>query len=80
MADILGRPVLWRVVDRVRRAGLVDKVVVATTAKTADDEIALFCGREGIACFRGSEEDVLDRFYKAAKWIGADVVVRITAD
>jgi glutamate-1-semialdehyde aminotransferase/spore coat polysaccharide biosynthesis protein SpsF (cytidylyltransferase family) len=80
MADILGRPVLWHVVDRVRGAGLVDKVVVATTTKTADEEIALFCGREGIPCFRGSEEDVLDRFYKAAKWIAADVVVRITAD
>lgn len=80
MADILGRPMLWHVVQRVRRAGLVDKVVVATTAKTADEEIALFCGREGIACFRGSEEDVLDRFYNAAKWIAADAVVRITAD
>jgi glutamate-1-semialdehyde aminotransferase/spore coat polysaccharide biosynthesis protein SpsF (cytidylyltransferase family) len=80
MADIVGRPMLWHVVQRVRRARLVDNVVVATTPKTSDDEIALFCDREGIACFRGSEEDVLDRFYNAAKAIAADAVVRITAD
>lgn len=80
MADIVGHPMLWHVVQRVRRASLVEKVVVATTAKASDDEIALFCDCEGIACFRGSEEDVLDRFYHAAESVGADAVVRITAD
>jgi glutamate-1-semialdehyde aminotransferase/spore coat polysaccharide biosynthesis protein SpsF (cytidylyltransferase family) len=80
LAEICGRPMLWHVIDRVRRAKLVDKVVVATTEKTSDDAIADLCERERVACFRGNENDVLDRFYRAAKLHSADVVVRITAD
>ena len=80
IADVAGRPLLWHVVDRLRRAKLVDTVVVATSNKSGDDPIAKLCGTEGIKCFRGSEEDVLDRFYEAAKANGADTVVRITAD
>jgi glutamate-1-semialdehyde 2,1-aminomutase/spore coat polysaccharide biosynthesis protein SpsF len=71
---------LWHVVNRARRAGKVDKVVVATTDQAADDPIVRFCEQEGIGCFRGSEQDVLDRFYQAAKANGADVIIRITAD
>lgn len=80
LEDIAGRPMLWHVVSRVRHAKLVDQVVVATSEKASDDPIASFCECEGIACFRGSENDVLDRFYRAARQFGADVVVRITAD
>jgi glutamate-1-semialdehyde aminotransferase/spore coat polysaccharide biosynthesis protein SpsF (cytidylyltransferase family) len=80
LEDLAGRPMLWQVVSRVRRARRVDKVVVATTDRAVDDPIARFCEREGIATFRGSESDVLDRFYQAAKANHADVVVRITAD
>jgi glutamate-1-semialdehyde aminotransferase/spore coat polysaccharide biosynthesis protein SpsF (cytidylyltransferase family) len=80
LEDLSGRPMLWHVVNRVRRASKVDKVVVATTDRTADDPVARFCQQEGIGCFRGSEQDVLDRFYQAAKANEADVVIRITAD
>ncbi len=80
LEDLSGHPVLWQVVNRVRKARSLDKVVVATTAEKIDDPIARFCEQEGIACFRGSEPDVLDRFYRAAKANAADVVVRITAD
>jgi glutamate-1-semialdehyde aminotransferase/spore coat polysaccharide biosynthesis protein SpsF (cytidylyltransferase family) len=80
MAEIDGRPMLWHVVNRVRRSRLVSKVVVATTDKPADDPIAAMCQEEDILCFRGSEDDVLDRFYRAAHAHSADVVVRITAD
>ena len=80
LEDLAGRPMLWRVAERVRRARSVDKVVIATTDHEIDDPIAEFCEREGISCFRGSEQDVLDRFYRAAKATGADIVVRITAD
>ncbi len=80
LADLAGRPMLARVVERVRRAGAVDRVVVATSTAALDDPIAEFCTHEKIPCFRGSENDVLDRFYGAAKEHGADVVVRITAD
>ena len=80
LADIAGRPMLWHVACRVCRARRVDRVVVATSAHPADDVIATFCERSEIACFRGDEEDVLDRFYQAARKHGADVVVRITTD
>ncbi len=80
LQDLAGRPMLWQVVNRVRKAGKVDKVVVATTDREVDDPVARFCQQEGVACFRGNEQDVLDRFYQAAKANQADVVVRITAD
>jgi glutamate-1-semialdehyde 2,1-aminomutase/spore coat polysaccharide biosynthesis protein SpsF len=80
LAEILGQPMLWHVVNRVRMARLVDKIVVATSDKPEDDVIVEFCVENGIECFRGSETDVLDRFYQAARRLGADAVVRITAD
>ncbi len=80
LEDLCGRPMLWQVVNRVRKARSLDKVAVATTDGATDDAIAHFCDREQIGCFRGSERDVLDRFYQAAKANGADVVVRVTAD
>lgn len=80
IADVAGRPLLWHVVDRVRRAKRIDLVVVATTDKSTDDAIAELCEREKIPCFRGDEQDVLDRFYAAARAYHADTVARITAD
>jgi glutamate-1-semialdehyde aminotransferase/spore coat polysaccharide biosynthesis protein SpsF (cytidylyltransferase family) len=80
LEDLCGRPMLWHVVERVRRASKVDKVVVATTNRNVDDPVARFCDGEKVACFRGDEADVLDRFYQAAKASKADVIIRITAD
>ena len=80
LADIVGRPMLWHVVNRVKQSKLVDRVVVATSNKAGDDPIADFCNREGHACFRGSEDNVLDRYYQAARHFDAETVVRITAD
>jgi spore coat polysaccharide biosynthesis protein SpsF (cytidylyltransferase family) len=80
LMDIEGKPTLQRVVERIRRARRVDEVVVATSDLPADDAIERFCGEIGVACFRGSEGDVLDRYHGAAAAHGADVVVRITAD
>ena len=80
LAEISGKPMLWHVVRLVRAARAVDEVVVATTCVASDDPIASFCQREGIVCFRGSEDDVLDRFYQAGKEKHADAIVRITAD
>lgn len=80
LEDIAGRPMLWHVVHRVRAAGLVDEVVVATSTSDEDDPVEAFCEEHGIPCFRGSEEDVLDRFHRAAERHGADPVVRITGD
>ena len=80
LEDVAGHPMLWHVVHRLRKARLVDKVVVATTDRPLDDPIVDFCRQDELACFRGDERDVLDRFYQAAKAHHADVVIRITAD
>ena len=80
LQDIAGKPMLQRVADRVRRAKLLDQVVVATSENPSDDLIENFCKANGVDCFRGSEEDVLDRYFQAALRFQADVIVRVTAD
>jgi spore coat polysaccharide biosynthesis protein SpsF len=80
LLDLAGRTMLARVVRRVGRAAGIDELVVATTVASADDPIVEECRQLGVACFRGSEPDVLDRYYRAAGAHQADVAVRITAD
>lgn len=80
LKPILGEPLLARMLERVRRAKKLDTVVVATTDKPEDDAIAQIAKNAGVKVFRGSENDVLDRFYKAAKEARADVVIRLTGD
>jgi spore coat polysaccharide biosynthesis protein SpsF len=80
LKEIGGRPMLSWVVERARRAKLVDAVAVATTTDPSDDALAEYCQAQGYACLRGSLFDVLDRYYQAARTLQADVVVRLTAD
>lgn len=67
-------------VNRVKKSRLIDKIVVATTEKAEDDLIEELTKYLGIECFRGSENDLLDRYYQCAKKYHADVVVRATPD
>jgi glutamate-1-semialdehyde 2,1-aminomutase/spore coat polysaccharide biosynthesis protein SpsF len=80
LADMGGQPMLWRVVQRVQLSKRVSQVAVACSTNPDDNAIESFCSARRVPCFRGSEEDVLDRFHQAAKGLGADVLVRITAD
>ena len=80
LADVAGRPMIDRVIDRARAAARVDEVVIATTDGPADDALAEAAGRLGVGCHRGSESDVLSRYRDGARAAGADVVVRITGD
>ncbi|MCX8157168.1 MAG: glycosyltransferase family protein [Verrucomicrobiae bacterium] len=80
LRPLCGKPVLAHVLQRVRLCRRLDDVWVATSTHSADDAIAQACRGWDTPCFRGSEEDVLARFYEAAKAARADTVVRITAD
>jgi spore coat polysaccharide biosynthesis protein SpsF len=80
MMDIAGQPMLARVFIRSSRSETVDETLVATTTEPADDPIAEYCDFSGIPFTRGSQFDVLDRYYQAALQAKADVVVRITGD
>lgn len=80
LEDLGGRSMLARVVRRTRRASTLDEVVVATSTATQDDPIVTECRRLGIGWFRGSEADVLDRYFGAAETYRAECVVRITSD
>lgn len=80
LEDLAGQPMLARVVNRTRRAKTLDTAVVATTTQPADDIIIHLCQKQGWPYFRGSEDDVLDRYYQAASAFKADIIVRITSD
>jgi spore coat polysaccharide biosynthesis protein SpsF len=75
-----GRTLLAHIVERAQRARGLDEVIVATTVQPADDAVADEAARLGVATYRGSELDVLDRYYKAAFAFGGDAIVRLTAD
>ena len=80
VAPIVGRPMLALQIERVRRARKLDRIVVATSSSADDDKIATLCAEIGTECYRGSLENVLDRYYDAACFIGAGSIVRLTAD
>lgn len=83
MLEICEKPVLWHVVNRTNKSNKIDKIVVATSEDGSNDVIRAYCAQNDIECFSGSENDVLDRYYKALKHIDIeddDLVVRITAD
>ena len=80
MREVLGKPLLWHLINRLKWSQLIDKIVIATTDKAKDEPILKLAEESGIDSFAGSEDDVLDRYYQAAKKYNAEAVVRITAD
>lgn len=80
LKKVLGRSLLDFLVERLVESKEIDKIVILTTHEVADDAIAAFCKEKKISIFRGSEEDVLDRYYQAALVYKPDGIVRITAD
>lgn len=80
LLDIGGEPALGRMVHRLQRCRGLDGIVVATTINPADDAIEAWAREVGVACHRGSEEDVLRRVVDAQRGMGADVVVELCGD
>lgn len=80
LKDINGQPALLRLVNRLRMCRSLDGIVVATTTNASDDVLARWCAEVDVACYRGSEEDVLNRVVEAQKFMKSDLVVEITGD
>jgi len=80
LMDLAGETMLTRVVSRTARSATLTEIVVATTELDSDQPIVDLCRKSGWECFRGSEFDLLDRYYQAAIAYQADVIVRITSD
>ncbi len=81
MAPLLGEPMIGRQIERLRRCKLIDRLVVATSADRSDDPLAIYCEGLDLTVYRGSLNDVLDRFRVAASLFPrAKAVVRLTAD
>lgn len=78
--EIDGKPLLWHVVNRLTYADLIDEIIIATTTNPKDNAVEEWCKENNINCFRGSEDDVLSRFYNASVEFPSEVIVRVTAD
>jgi spore coat polysaccharide biosynthesis protein SpsF len=80
LKELCGIPVLVHVIERVKQSKRIGKIIIATTDNSCDDVIVSISKKENVEVFRGSEDDVLKRYYQAAKQYKADIIVRITSD
>lgn len=80
LKEICGKTILHHEIDRLKKCKEIDEIVIATTDKKDDDKIVNEAKKLSVKYFRGSENDVLSRFYYAAKENNADIIVRVTSD
>ena len=80
LKDLEGKTVLGRVVERLQRCQTINELLVATTDRPADDAIIAECRKISVSASRGDQDDVLDRYFRAAQLTKADAVVRVTSD
>lgn len=80
LKKIVNKPMLALQLERVHRSKLVNKIIVATSTEKEDDAIINLCEELNIPYFRGSLDDVLGRYYHAAKQYACDHIVRLTGD
>jgi len=80
MMEVMGRPLLSYQIERLRFSKRIDEIIIATTINKEDDSIAELAHKEGLKVYRGSEDDVLDRYYQSAKEYKAKHIMRLTAD
>lgn len=80
LLDLEDKTVLERVIERVKKSKFIQEAIVATTISKDDLKIVNLCAKMGIRVYCGSEDDVLDRYYQAARLLDRKHIVRITAD
>ena len=80
LKDLSGKPVLYHVLQRIKKTKLVDNIVIATTDLDSDEPLIEYLRENKIDYYRGSSEDVLSRYYESALQYKADIIIRITSD
>jgi len=80
LEPLADKPLLWHVLERTRRYRFCDIILVATTSSPDDDVLEREVRSWGFPVYRGARDDVLDRFYRAAAAVGADLVYRVNGD
>lgn len=80
LKPLLGVPMLLRQIERLKKSRKIDRLLVATSTESSDDPIEKLCKEHELVCYRGSLNDVLDRFYQAVRGYNPDHIVRLTAD
>lgn len=80
MKELYGKSVLGHVITRLKNSRFADKLIIATSNLSADDVLVEECKKNQVAVYRGSDEDVLERFYQAAKFYELSAVARVCAD
>ena len=80
LKQIEGKPMLWHIVERLKKVKQSDELVIATSTNTEDRAVVELAESCSIRCFAGSEKDVLDRFYQASKEFRFEQIVRATGD
>jgi spore coat polysaccharide biosynthesis protein SpsF len=80
MMDLAGAPLVGRILERVKRVNRINQIVLATSDQKQDDILEELAYDYNVDCFRGSENDLVDRYYQCAKFFKADVVLRLPAD
>ena len=80
MAEVLGKPLLGHIIDRLECCSSLDDIVVATATDISNDSIETYCRERNIPVFRGSEKDVLDRLLQALTWRNAQTGVLVFGD
>lgn len=80
LKKVLNKTLLEFQIERIKRSQFIDEIVIATTVKESDNEIVTLCKELSVPFYRGSEDDVLARYFQAAKQYQADVIVRLTSD
>jgi len=80
MADIVGKPMIWHIVQRLKNSKTLSNVVISTTNKEYDKPLCEYAESENIPYYAGSENDILDRLYHTGKKFNATTIVKINAD
>jgi spore coat polysaccharide biosynthesis protein SpsF len=80
LVDINGKSAIGRLVERLKKCEKLDEIIIATSTSSTDDVLSEWAKNEGVLCYRGDEEDVLQRVVDAHESINSDLIVEITGD